>query len=301
MKILVTGASGFIGRNLLTALTMRGEGNSVFAVVRSVPKETIPNVQWIKADLCSEGWINCLPNEYFDTVIHLAQSKHYREFPGQFNDIFKINVQATAELAEWAFRNRVNRFIFASTGNVYGFQEIDHREEDPCEPATMYGASKLSAEILLKPFSEFMDIIILRLFGVYGPGQIGAMLPGIIQQFNDNKEIILAGKVGVRFNPIFVDDCSEVIYKLTKETSNTRFEVLNVSGWEIVDLWQVSMLLEKFSGKSARIKITTDEPKQLVGLNEKLNRLCLLENQRTSFHDGFRRTYEWFKNYSKVM
>lgn len=295
MKILVTGASGFIGRSLLPMLAKRGAGNTVFAVVRSIPKEAVPNVKWITTDLGDVEWTKSLPDEPFDMIVHLAQSKHYRDFPSRVDDIFSINVQATVELAEWALRHGVTRFLFASTGNVYGFQNSVHREEDRCNPETMYGASKLSAEILLKPFSEFMDVVVLRLFGVYGPGQTEAMLPGIIQRFNAGDEIILAGNVGVRFNPIYVDDCAAAIHGLTMANSLAKYEVLNIGGAELIDLRRVSELLEGYSGMKALIRITPDKPKELVGSNEKMHRLCTL-NQRTPFQEGFRRTFDWFRD-----
>ena len=299
MNILVTGASGFIGRNLLPMLTKRGAGDTVFAVVRSIPKEVFPNVKWITADLGEVEWTKCLPDDQFDTVIHLAQSKHYRDFPSRVDDIFKVNVKATVELAEWALRHGVSRFLFASTGNVYGFRNSVHREEDRCDPETMYGASKLSAEILLKPFSEFMDVMVLRLFGVYGPGQTEAMLPGIIQRFNAGDEITLAGNFGVRFNPIYVDDCAAAIHGLSTAVSLSVYEVLNIGGSELIDLRQVSDLMESYSGMKAMIRLTSDQPKELVGSNEKLHRLCTL-TQRTPFQEGFRRTFDWFKDSPKA-
>ena len=241
-----------------------------------------------------------MPDEHFDMIVHLAQSNHYRDFPSRVDDIFKINVQATVELAEWALGHGVNRFLFASTGNVYGFQNSVHREDDRCDPETMYGASKLSAEILLKPFSEFMDVVVLRLFGVYGPGQTEAMLPGIIQRFNAGEEITLAGNVGVRFNPIYVDDCAAAIHGLTMSTLIADYEVLNIGGSEFIDLRQVSELMESYSGMKARIRLTSEQPKELVGSNEKLHRLCVLKGG-TSFQEGFRRTFNWSKDFLRAL
>jgi UDP-glucose 4-epimerase len=299
MKILVTGASGFIGRNLLPVQVNQSETNTVFAVVRQMPKDAHPNVNWIVTDLGISDWTKSLPDEDFDAIIHLAQSKRYREFPNQAIDIFNINVKATVELAEWTLRHRVKRFLFASTGNVYGSKDCAHREEDRCVPETMYGASKLSAEILLKPFSEFMDVLVLRLFGVYGPGQRDVMLPWIIQLFNAGSEITLAGNVGVKFNPIYIDDCVSIIHRLTAGPTSTGYEILNIGGAEIIDLRQVSELLENLGGKKALTRITTDCPKQLVGSIEKL-RQSYGVTEGVPFLEGLRRTFHSFKEASKT-
>lgn len=289
MKVLVTGASGFIGRNLLPVLVNRDEQNTLFAVARRIPKEAHPTVSWITVDLGVSNWTKSLPDEDFDTVIHLAQSRHYREFPGQIIDIFDINVKATVELSEWALKHHVKRFLFASTGNVYGSKDCVHREEDHCDPETMYGASKLSAEILLKPFSQFMEILALRFFGVYGPGQTNAMLPGLIERFNAGDEITLAGNVGVEFNPIYVDDCSAVIYRLMTAPILSAYELLNVGGSEVIDLRQVASLLEKLKGNKALIRIIPDYPKHLVGSIDRLTQLIRFRGT-VPFEEGLIRT-----------
>jgi len=295
MKILVTGVTGFIGRNLLPVLASQGERNKVFAVARRIPNDTHPAINWIKADLSIPDWTATLPSEDFDVVIHLAQSKHYREFPSQAADIVNINVSATIGLAGWALEHGVKRFLFASTGSVYGSKDCVHREEDHCNPETMYGASKLAAEVLLKPYSEFMHVLVLRLFGVYGPGQVDAMLPVVIQRFNAGTEITLAGNIGVRFNPIYVEDCASAIHRLTTAPTSSGYEVLNIGGTELIDLREVSELLESFGNKKALTRVTADNPRQLVGSNEKLHQLCGF-TQIVSFQEGLRRTFDLFKD-----
>ena len=293
MKILVTGATGFIGRYLLSVLANHGEEYSVSAIARRIPIEAHSLINWITADLGISDWTKNLPDENFDTVIHLAQSKHYRDFPSHAIDIFNINVRATVELADWALKHHVKRFLFASTGNVYGSNESVQREEDRCNPETMYGASKLSAEILLKPFSVFMDVLVLRLFGIYGPGQIDSILPNIIHRFNIGDEITLAGNIGVRFNPLYIDDCALAIHHLTKAPTSSSYVVLNVGGSESIDLRIISGLLENFGRKKALTRVTGDCPTQLVGSIEKFRRLYEFK-QTVPFHEGLRRTFDSF-------
>lgn len=297
MKILVTGATGFIGHNILPVLA-KGEQNLVFAIARKIPNDAHPSVRWIAADLGLSGWTKNLPDEDFDVVIHLAQSRHYREFPNRGTDIFNINVGSTVELADWAINHHVKRFIFASSGNVYGSKEAVHSEEDRCNPETMYGSTKLSAELLLKPYSEFMVVLVLRFFGVYGPGQTDAMLPGVIQRFNAGEEIALAGNIGVRFSPIYIDDCALAIHRLTVAPTSSRYEVLNIGGSEFIDLRQVSELLESLGRKKALIRITSDRPKQLVGSNEKLHQSYGFK-ALVSFREGLRRTLDSFQELSE--
>lgn len=297
MKILVTGATGFIGRHLLPVLLGQDGQNALYAVARSIPEEMHPGVNWVQADLEAANWSAGLPDEEFDVVIHLAQSRYYREFPEHAADIVNVNVCSTIELAGWAIKHKVRRFVFASTGSVYGSSEDKvHVEDGRCNPETMYGASKLTAEILLKPYSEFMHVLVPRLFGIYGPGQADAMLPAVMQRYLDNAEITLAGGIGVRFNPLYVEDCASALCRLamTPVPVQAGYDIVNVGGDELVDLCQVSMLLERFGNKATCALMTSDNPKYLIGSVEKFHKMYQF-SQLVPFQDGLRRTFDAYR------
>jgi UDP-glucose 4-epimerase len=289
LKILLTGATGFIGRNLVSRLAADNEATTITAVTRRTPAPGAA-ICWIHADISDRGWTARLPDTSFDIVIHLAQSEHYREFPRRAPDIVQVNVQATVELAEWASRHGVGRFLFASTGSVYGSSDRVHREDDRCQPGTMYAASKLAAEILLMPFAADMDVLALRLFGVYGPGQTNALLPTVISRFDTGEEITLAGNTGVRFNPIFVDDCATLIQRLAMQRFE-GFQALNVCGSEVVSLRNVVAILEAAAGRKANVRVTDAAPVLLVGCTDKLHGWCDCRGT-VSFSDGLLRTYQ---------
>ncbi len=293
MKVLVTGATGFVGGRLIDAFGHNDQGviEKFLGVARSEPDLSSPMVKWIRADLSQEGWTAFLPNENIDVVVHLAQSRKYREFPEQTDDIFNLNTRSTIELAHWALSHGVKRFIFASTGNVYGFGDRICKEADICLPDSMYSASKLAAEILLKPFAQYFDVTILRFFGIYGPDQTNMLVPDVIQRFSDGENIILDGNIGVKFNPTFVTDAVEVVTRLISENILPGYEVLNVGGSEVVDLRQLVSELEKFSGKTANVKITKSSPKLLVGSTEKIGNL-MKWNSSVSFSEGLFLTYK---------
>ena len=293
MKIIVTGANGYLGGILLNVL-----GNQhleaidkLVGVTRDASNGGASCVDWIEIDFSVADWASSLPDEEFDIIVHLAQSRKYRKFPGEIGDIFDVNTRSTVELADWALNHGVKRFVFASTGNVYGFGDRISKEEDPCNPDSMYGASKLAAEILLNPYVEFFDIAVLRFFGIYGPDQTNMLIPNVINRFINGEEITLAGNAGVKFNPIYIDDAVNIVARLITENLFCGYEIINVGGSESVDLRCLISELELISDKRANLRITKSNPKCLVGSIGKIKNL-MEEYSTVSFRKGLQLTYK---------
>lgn len=291
MKILVTGAQGFIGSNFVQFLANEELDAQIYALARADAQFSFNNnICWINADLSEPGWTKKLPGEQIDVVLHLAQSRGYRNFPEQSDDIFSLNVASTYELAEWSLQQNIKHFIFASTGNVYGKHECPLEETYVCSPESMYGASKLAAEVLLKPFADYFGITVMRLFGIYGPEQKNSMLPNIIQRYVDSQPIQLASNIGVRFNPLFISDCNSIIHKFSKLEAS-GYNIINVGGPEVVDILRVINYLEEFGGKRAIVNVTDEKPVEMVPNINKLRNI-IAHNEFVSFKDGFKKLFD---------
>lgn len=172
-KILVTGATGFIGRHLVPELL--NAGHEVCCAVSQ-------KVDWIKADQVQvdklevqNDWSKAL--HQVDIVIHMAARVHImqKDSKNSLNEYYQINSKATKNLAEQAAKNQVKRFIFISSIKVNGEFTL------PCSPLTEksrvkpedpYSESKLQAERYLQAIAQNtdMEIVILRPTLVYGPG-----------------------------------------------------------------------------------------------------------------------------------
>src|SRR6185503_3720649 len=204
MKILVTGATGFIGSHLVRRLETEHE---VYALVRKRPPHAqVSKAQWIEQNL-SEPLDHSLLPQQLDAVLHLAQSKFYKDFPEQAKDIYRINVQSTFEFLEYARKAGVKRFIFTSTGGLYGHSYEKFVETDPVNPLNFYFSSKYIAELLLGNFQQFFHTTVFRLFFVYGTGQTPTMLiPRLVRSVLAGEPITLEGDEGLRINPIPVSD-----------------------------------------------------------------------------------------------
>lgn len=283
--ILITGGAGFLARRLIRRLI---DDHKVSAVMRDSRAERECDVEHIYIDLTAAGFQDHLPDNV-DCVIHLAQSSHYRHFPEGAEDMYRVNIAATLQLLEWARKVEVKQFIFASTANVYGNSMGLLTESDPTQPESFYGASKLAAEHLVRQYQTFFQVDILRIFTMYGPGQKGMLIPGIIDRIRTGQPITLAGGVGLYLMPIYVDDVVAAIRKLVGTPARTQVRLLNACGDRVTHLGEITTLLGAAMGCQANIQFTDGGALCFTGSNEALKR-CLGPLRFTDIETGLRLT-----------
>jgi UDP-glucose 4-epimerase len=210
VKILLTGASGFIGVRVARRLAA---AHQVYCVVRRADALVPAQANSIVFDLAAPGHgrlSDALPGR-IDAVLHLAQSRHYREFPEQAGAIFAVNTAATAALLEYAAEAGAARFVLASTGTVYEPYGGRLAEDAPVAPVSFYSATKLAAEALLQGWRSRLGCCALRLFFPYGPGQTGRLVPQLVERIRSKTAVTLdGGGDGLVLAPTFVDDIAAV-------------------------------------------------------------------------------------------
>ncbi len=173
MRCLVTGATGFVGRRLVSALT--ADGAFVRGASRSGGGEAAESVAVDLAELAPTSPI-C---HGIDVIYHLAARTHdMREAAGTEAEYWRINVEGTRRLIDAACRAGVRRFVFVSS--VKAIDEGNRRPADettPENPQTPYGWSKLEAEQIVRAAGSNgrIESVCLRFPLVYGPGQRGNM------------------------------------------------------------------------------------------------------------------------------
>jgi nucleoside-diphosphate-sugar epimerase len=241
MRILLTGVTGFVGERLLRSLV--GE-HEVYGISRTQHADLDPRVNWLFQDLAAPQWSVDLPSG-IDAVVHLAQSRHFRDFPARADDIYGISAGATARLLDWSAKTGVKHFIFASTGGVYGASELPVKETDSLGqaigPLGFYFATKRCGELLGMQYSGALTFVALRFFFVYGSGQPKQMLlPRLASNICSSEPILLQGNDGIKLNPIHVDDA---VLAIRRCFSLTESRVINIAGPETVSLRAVAALL----------------------------------------------------------
>ncbi|MEO6190980.1 MAG: NAD(P)-dependent oxidoreductase [Saprospiraceae bacterium] len=275
MKILLTGASGFLGSYVLNSLLSKGY--PVVILTRNIIENTHPNLMQILVDLKNFSFVQSIPTD-IEIVIHTAQSNEYASDIDSADDIFSINVSSTFQLINWSFLNKVKKFIFTSTGSVYESSPYKLRENSSCVPNNLYGASKLCAEILLRSFSKQVDIKVYRIFYLFGNGQKNKLISNMYYNLINSNPITIDSDGGMRFNPLYVEDCVEIILQEIEKVSENGYSVFNLAGKEEINLETLVNQLGKIIEHQTTIRNSNNLPKSFVANTEMLSNYYNTQN-----------------------
>ena len=181
MAVLITGGSGLIGTYVVKELLTRGEEIVVYDLKPPADETGICFVNGTVTD--KNRLLNICKKRAVDKVIHLAALLQFgcEQRP---HDAIAINVLGTLNLLEVARRLSIKRFVFASSGAVYGPVEETMTEATPIFPGiSLYGATKHLCEVLGTCYEKVYSLpfVALRYWGVYGPGEVSS--PGMAEVF----------------------------------------------------------------------------------------------------------------------
>lgn len=263
-RVLVTGATGLIGRAVTHRLIQRGD--DVVAVVRPQSTTRFPSeVTRIELDLAQASAKSLATLGPLQAVIHLAQAPGWHDFPKHAGQVAALSVAATAHLAEAAVEVGADTFVLASSGGIYGPSDHPIAETTPIKPAAdlgFYLATKAAAEQMLQYFEKHLRIHILRPFFVYGAGQNETFLmPRLVRSIRDGLPIRLEGGTGPLINPIHVEDAAAAF---TAALDLPQPLVSNIAGPEIVSIREIADLLAALLGRAPIFSSTDGKPGNFV-------------------------------------
>ncbi len=174
MRVLITGASGFVGQHLISHLVAADASVEIFALDHSATETSLTQVKHLSGDICDKPGLESLVKSVMpDAIVHLAALSS-----GAASDrdaVFKVNVEGSRVLLDAAASiSPFPKVLLASTGYVYGDTDANRpaTEQDPIGPLWRYGAytdSKIEMESAAKGYKGFC--MIARPFAHIGPGQ----------------------------------------------------------------------------------------------------------------------------------
>lgn len=260
-SVLITGASGLLGRSIVERLHKTWE---VYALSRTRVEPALPGVNYLSVDLASDADAWGLPTR-LDAIIHLAQSDKFREFPTAAADVFNVNVLSTARLLEFARKAHVHRFILASSGGIYGAGDTAFSENSKITDYGQLGfylGSKLCSEVLAKNYVSLFDVNIMRFFFVYGRFQNRHMLiPRLVDGVREGRPVNLQGADGIWINPVHVSDAARALEGCLYLSGSHTF---NVAGCEVLSLRQISEIIGVAVGRPPVFIIEETTPRNLI-------------------------------------
>lgn len=269
MRILITGATGFIGRHLVARLAAEHE---VYALVRRVPASPLPTVHYLCQDLAEPLDRTQLP-QHLDAIIHQATvidtDRVDQAMP------FLVNVVGTWRLLEYAAAVGVRTFVHASTGGVYGCSHQPLRESDPPNPLDLYSLTKAQAELAVQAAPGAFHKVVLRYFFPYGVGTPNP-IPSYVRRAVQGEPIEILASGGPWFNPLHITDAVELtVQALTLDQSVT----VNIAGQETTTFAQIAEMAAHHVGRKAIFRQIADEAAipyyraNLIAATERMNQL----------------------------
>ncbi len=309
MRVLVTGAAGFIGSHLTDELLSRGHHVVGVDNLRNGRKENLADAlsnhrfQFVQADLLDDGTcVNACRN--CDVVFHLACLGVRHSLHSPFEN-HRVNAEATLQLLEAAKQAAISRFFYISTSEVYGkTNSFPIRETDVTAPTTVYGGSKLAGEHYTLAYHECfgLDATVLRIFNNYGPrahyeGDAGEIIPRTIVRILNGQNPVIFGDGSVTRDFFFVKDTARVLADLLG-VANITGQTINVgTGVEITMRTLLQKLIEQMSGHDVAIDFLDDRPADVPRLwvdNSKLKGLMPL-NGLKDFDSGLAETIAFYQ------
>lgn len=335
MKILVTGAAGFIGFHLSRRFLEMGHTVVGLDIVNDYYD---PNVKWARLDILkafdafSHAHIDMVDTvameelfkkEQFTHVVNLAAQAGVRysvENPRAYID---SNLIGFANILEGCRHNKVQHLVYASSSSVYGMntrmplnphEAVDH-------PMSLYAATKKANEMMAHSYSNLYDLPTtgLRFFTVYGPwGRPDMALFMFTKNTIEGKPINVFNYGKMRRDFTYIDDIIEGVVRVTQNiakpnpdwdgnnpdpaTSTAPYRIYNIGNNNVVELSRYIEVIEECLGKKAIINYMPMQPGDVPATEANVDDLVRDVDFKpdTTIEYGISKFIEWYKDYYKV-
>jgi UDP-glucuronate 4-epimerase len=282
MKVLVTGAAGFIGYHVCERLLARGDtvigldnldasGDVTLKATRLSRLKAAPNFGFHRMDIrdvkaCRELFDGAKP----ERVVHLAARVGVRSLASEAPDYAETNVTGFLQVLELCRLAKVEHLVFASSSSVYGAgTPVPFSEQSAADhPLSLYAATKRADEMMAHVYSHQYGLPVtgLRLFTVYGPWGRPDMAPMLfLRAMLEGRSIVLNGEGKMQRDFTYVDDVVEALVRVLDKppAGAPPYRVLNVGRGAPVSMARFVDLLEEQLGVKAWLELRPAQPGEL--------------------------------------
>jgi UDP-glucose 4-epimerase len=263
MKYLVTGGAGFIGSNIVEELLKRGDSVRVLDNFSTGKRENLEKVkddiELIEGDVRSYHIVQEAVKG-IDVVLHQAALP---SVPRSIKDPIttnEVNIVGTLNLLEASVREKIKRFVFASSSSIYGDNpELPKHEGMTPNPLSPYAVSKLAGENYCRVFSNIYNIetVCLRYFNVFGPkqdpnSQYSAVIPKFIKAIMRDESPVIFGDGSHSRDFTYVANVVDANLKGAAQKINTQNVTVNCACNEQISLNKLVDSINKIANKDIK-------------------------------------------------
>lgn len=313
MKVLITGAAGFIGSNLVHYLAEERKDWSLVALDLLTYAGNLENISALmdagkvafeRIDIADSDAINALfARERFDLVFHLAAESHVDRSIHSASEFVRTNVLGTQALLDAARAHGCRRFVHISTDEVYGSLGPTGRfvETTPLDPSSPYSASKAASDLMVLAFHKThgFDAMVTRCTNNYGPYQFPEkLIPLFITNALEDRPLPLYGDgMNVR-SWLHVKDHCDALLRVAEQ--GRAGEVYNIGGSEEAEIpnRQVTEMILRALGKpESLVKYVEDRPghDRRYAIDYSKIHQELGWRPMVSFEQGLQETITWYR------
>ena len=298
MKLLVTGASGFIGSHLLPRLVSAGYDLAVYTRTISVAPKGIISYA---GDITDQRAIEeCVSDFKPDVVVHLSADKNRSRDIDDFEDSIKTNLHGALYLIRPLLKlKNFNKLIVMGTAEEYGLNSGPFTEKMKEKPVSCYSLSKTMQACLAETISRIyrLPCVYLRPSVVYGPGQSTEMfLPSLITALANNQIFDMTMGLQTR-DYIYIDDLLDAIM-MAIQSDIAEFEAINIASGESISISKVANQVESIMGRYGLVKKGKFDQRKLEVMDYTMEitkaKKLLNWSPSTSFANGLQKTINYF-------
>lgn len=332
MKVLVTGAAGFIGFHVSCRLIAEGYEvigadnlNDYYDVTLKKERlkvlEKMPGFLFLKLNLEDAGSLQSIfENHSIDIVINLAAQAGVRYSITHPHSYIESNITGFLNVLEACRNYSVKHLIYASSSSVYGANEkVPFSVSDPIDhPVSMYAASKKANELMAHTYSHLYNIPTtgLRFFTVYGPwGRPDMAYYSFTRNIIEGKKIQVFNHGDMKRDFTFIDDIVEGIIRLVHRppspdhdwdpqnpdpsSSYAPYKIYNIGNNHPVKLTEFIQILEKLIGKKAKMEFLPMQPGDVKATYADISDLQqeIGFSPATPLEAGLKHFVEWYKSF----